>query len=807
MRRLLFYIIILGLILSFLSVSCGISNKNLTAVEGQLDLSNWDFVDQGIVELNGEWAFYWNQLYALKTLQQESDDQIIEFINIPGVWNGYSHVDKKLNGQGFATFHLNVKLNPDQEFQTLAIQVRDVSSAYRLWVNGKLLATNGVVGNNSQGSKPGFVTQVKSFIVKKNQLDFVLQVSNYSHRVGGVWNPILLGTESQIALSQNKKWGIDLVLVGGLIIMLIYHLINYFILRRNNAALYFSLLCLLISIRILFTGIGGRFFTYLFPDFPGQITYKIEVLILFLILPVLMRFMHHVLDWNKSLNFQKLIYGVSFILWLAVLFLPITYSSYLVIPFQILFLFVLLVVNKNLLKFIKKGSPEVWFIFIGFLFLSLTIASDILLTNRWIYSVNLTPFGLFLFALSLSFFMSFNFSNVYKKVESLVAELKKKNQKMQEVDKLKDVFLINTSHELQSPLNGIVGIAEALMNGNFGKLSDKTAENIALIKSSGLRLSELISDILDLVKLNQNELKIDLKPVAINLVVDIVCLFFKDQIEKKKLVITHNLSDQTPLVLADENRLHQIFYNLIGNAIKFTEEGSISIHAKEEDNFLIIQIKDTGIGIPEDKLESIFLPHEQINPKSSNNNSGNGLGLNIIRHLISLHNGSISVKSKLDQGATFIFKIPIVRESNLENQTESDNTEYNTARQNQPPVLNVNQLKTIDVNPSDTTRKILVVDDEMINLQVAVNHLSVENYNVTTALCGKDTLNILSTGKIPDLILLDIMMPGLTGFELCERIRLDFSPSELPIIILSVKNNISDLVQAFRLAACRTIRI
>lgn len=795
------YITIFAIIISVFVSSCGGSNEELTAVKGNLDLSTWDFEDQGIVELNGRWAFYWNQLLTLKTLQENTGDRTFEYIKIPGVWNGYPHAKIKLDGQGYATFHLKVKINPDYLYQTLAIQLRETSSAYRLWVNGKLLATNGTVGNNGHLSKPGFVTQVKSFVIDKNQLDFVLQVSNYSHRKGGAWNPILLGTESQIALSQNKKWGIDLFLFGSLIIMVLYHLIYYFILRRNIATLYFSLLCFLISIRILFAGIGGRFFTYLFPDFPGQTTYKIEVLVLFLALPLFIRFMHHILSLNKTPIFQKYAYGVSIILSIAVLILPMSYSSHLVIPFQILLFFILIVMTKDLLKAMIKGNPQVWFILVGFLFLSLTIANDILFSNRLIYSVYLTPLGLFLFALSLSFFMSFNFSNVYKRIESLSAELKEKNQKIQEIDKLKDDFLINTSHELQSPLNGIIGIAESLMNGTFGKLSDKMIKNIDLIRSSSLRLTTLVGDILDLAKLKQNELKVDLKPVAINSVVDIVCLFFRDPIKLKKLILTHDLSDQTPLVLADENRLQQIFYNLIDNAIKFTEAGSISIHAEEDGNFLQVQIKDTGIGIPEDKWNSVFHSYEQIHPESSFNFGGTGLGLSITSQLVSLHNGTISVQSVLGKGTTFIIKIPLLQESDLENQVEIPDIEINTALKSQPLVSNVTQLKTIETNPPCVTSNILVVDDEMINLQVAVNHLSVENYNVTTALCGSDALNMLSIGKIPDLILLDIMMPGLSGFELCEKIRVDFSPSELPIIILSAKNNISDMVQAFKLGA------
>jgi two-component system, sensor histidine kinase ChiS len=401
--------------------------------------------------------------------------------------------------------------------------------------------------------------------------------------------------------------------------------------------------------------------------------------------------------------------------------------------------------------------------------------------------------------LGLSAFFVFKNYKAHQEIEFLTEILKNKNEETNEINNFKDAFLINTSHELQTPLNGIIGISESLLKGNSGKLSDETAENIQLIKSSSLRLSNLIGDILDLAKLKQNELRVNLKPVAIKEIIDIVFLFFKEQAKNKNIDLRHELSDQIPLVMADENRLQQIFYNLIGNAIKFTEAGNILIRAQKQNDFLCIKIKDTGIGIPDDKLESIFQSYKQVDPMSTKATVGTGLGLSITRQLITLQNGKISVESVLGQGSTFTLLIPLSQELNTNKQSEDYEDDLNVVQQNYPNVSVISPPKLVDKNVVGINREILIVDDEPINLQVASNHLVPEHYDVTTAECGSDALNIISVRNPPDLILLDIMMPGIDGFEVCKKIRAEYSPSQLPIIILSVKNSVSDLVQAFKL--------
>src|SRR5699024_4744714 len=175
----------------------------------------------------------------------------------------------------------------------------------------------------------------------------------------------------------------------------------------------------------------------------------------------------------------------------------------------------------------------------------------------------------------------------------------------------KNEFLAITSHELRTPLYGMIGIAESLRDGVAGPMKPKVNQQLAMIIASGKRLTELVNDILDFSKLKYQSLNLHVKPVHVNSILQIVLAILNPLLRDKPIMITNRIDDTFPAVLADENRLQQIFYNLLDNAIKFTDKGSITIDAFIENDFLNIKIIDTGSGIPEEQIETIFKPFQQ----------------------------------------------------------------------------------------------------------------------------------------------------------------------------------------------------
>jgi two-component system sensor histidine kinase ChiS len=430
------------------------------------------------------------------------------------------------------------------------------------------------------------------------------------------------------------------------------------------------------------------------------------------------------------------------------------------------------------------------------------------------------------------------------------------------VEQLKDEFLANTSHELRTPLNGIIGLAESLIEGATGPLPAVTTGNLAMIAASGRRLASLIDDILDFSKLKHQELALQIRPVGMRELTEVVLTLSKPLVQGKPVALVNEIALDVPLVQADENRMQQILYNLIGNAIKFTPEGSVTVSARvvtgdrlwddltrspewlshhprpqlppsgadenlSDQGYLVIEVADTGIGIPGDRLSRIFDSFEQSDGSTAREYGGTGLGLAVTRQLVALHGGQLQVRSRLGTGTVFSVALRLAETAIAPAPSPAAPALALDSRAAAPqdgaspaiappspaavprPLPQSGLLNSLILPPaqspsgSDAHRdqiKILIVDDEPVNRQVLVNYLSLHDYAIHEATNGTEALAIVERHH-PDLILLDVMMPKLTGYEVCRRLRLHYSASELPVVLLTAKNQIADLVAGLEAGA------
>lgn len=367
-------------------------------------------------------------------------------------------------------------------------------------------------------------------------------------------------------------------------------------------------------------------------------------------------------------------------------------------------------------------------------------------------------------------------------------ELEFKNTQLQRLDQIKDEFLANTSHELRTPLNGIIGIAESLLDGAAGELNDRQKANLSMVVSSGMRLANLVNDILDFAKLKNRDIELQKQPVDFRQITEIVLRVCRPLVASQSLELNNAIPEELVAVEGDENRLQQIMYNLVGNAIKFTESGAVTVSAIALDGMVEVTVADTGIGISPDKFGDIFKSFEQVDASVSREYGGTGLGLSITKQLVELHGGTIRVESELTQGSRFIFTLPM--SSQPPNRTLDLSQAVARMRENESPPPEL--LAPIVQSKGQLT--ILVVDDEPINLQVVANHLSLQNYGIVQASSGIEALEKIHNGLRPDLILLDIMMPKMSGYQVCQKIREQFPASEMPVVMLTAKNQVSNLV-------------
>ena len=398
---------------------------------------------------------------------------------------------------------------------------------------------------------------------------------------------------------------------------------------------------------------------------------------------------------------------------------------------------------------------------------------------------------------------------------SYLQQMKKQNERLRELDRLKDDFLSNTSHELRTPLNGIIGLTDSMLGGAAGELPDKARDNLMMISLSGRRLSNLINDLLDFSKLKHNNLSLHLKPVELAVMAEVVLALLKPLVGDKKVVLQSRIPNNLPPVEADENRLQQILYNLLGNAVKFTDAGVVEITAHVENEEVVVTVADTGIGIPEDKHDSIFNAFEQADGSATRTYSGTGLGLSITKRLVELHKGKIWLESAPGEGTLMYFTLPIsqgtaqtdmpmllqeISSTFAEREAESQRESSDVAEiEELIAVVESGSAQAANIGEADSAKlesqlHVLIVDDEPVNLQVLENLLLMEKYLVTKANDGLQALDIMRNGPRFSLILMDVMMPKMSGFEVCRIIRKTWPASELPVIMLTAKNQISDLV-------------
>lgn len=363
---------------------------------------------------------------------------------------------------------------------------------------------------------------------------------------------------------------------------------------------------------------------------------------------------------------------------------------------------------------------------------------------------------------------------------------------LKKADELKDEFLAVTSHELRTPLYGIIGIAESLRDGVTGPISKDMDTQLAMISTSGKRLTSLVDEILDYSKLRHESLELQLKPVYINGVVHLVLAMSKALLKQKPIRLINKIDHPLPPIYADENRLQQILANLIDNAIKYTERGEIIISAFANETHLKISITDTGRGISEEDLRLIFNPFQQGEASLERGSTGVGIGLNITKRLVDLHDGHITVQSKVGLGSTFSVTFPLYED--LEWKIKGSDPHVEVAADE--------ELELLYTKPKRMKDKvtILIADDEVVNVQVLMNQLSLNGYEVLTAMRGEEVFRIIEEYEV-DLLILDIMMPGMSGYEVCQRLRKKYSLMELPILMLTAMNQLQDKLISFEAGA------
>ncbi len=725
------------------------------AVKGVIDLSDIDFRQEKVVELDGEWFFYWRDLIPPDQVNTDSAAPLVDF---PHLWNE----DPELSSYGYATYAVRIiKLN-DQP--SLAISIPDLYTAYTLYINGEVISRNGQVATNREAYTPFWLPRTVSIDhLQSDTLQVVLHVSNFRHSKGGIRLPIKLGMEDFLERERTIEIGYTLLLTGCLFMIGLFFMGLYLFGRHELPMFYFAFVCFLFSYRIFGTGLYPLH--YLFPDLPWILTIKAEYFSLYFTAALFCIFVHKLYPQEASRKFIYIFAGIFGAFSFVTIFFPPFYFTAILNLFFASIPVALAYITWVYIKAAFKKREGAWFalasvvivftVFMHNLLEYLTILQESLLLNF---------VGFFSFFFLQSLILSYRFTN----------SLSRARIKAEEAARAKSQFLSTMSHEIRTPLNAVIGLSDLLLESKSEQEKQEFAQNI---KQSGENLLEIINNILDYSKLESAGIKSDFQPVNLRKATGEILNMLSPLSAGKNLPVSLEISEDLPAwVLTDQTQLKQILINLIGNAIKFTSEGKISIlirpmESSQKHGNLLFKISDTGTGISKKDAHRLFRSFTQVDSSRTRKHGGTGLGLVISKKLVEALGGDIWFESEAGKGTTFYFTI------------EAKETKPPKHDQQEDVIKSADQNKETDL----TELRILVVEDNLMNQKVVTSILNKSDLHPDIATNGKEALELLNT-KSYDLVFMDMEMPVMDGIEATLQIRETLPQRNQPIIIAMTAN-------------------
>ncbi|RKP56982.1 hypothetical protein D7Z26_03060 [Cohnella endophytica] len=651
------------------------------ASDGQIDLTDWSWTEDGVIPLDGEWSFDWFR----STTGNEAAEPIPTTLEVPGTWgnvragNGMSLVD-----QGYGVYRLTILHRAQRDM--MAIRLPNISTAYELFIDGNSVLSRGRPGLSAGISAPRQLPATVYFNARDTRTDIQLTVSNFDHRRGGIRTEIVLGDSDHIQSLHTRKVAQELIVLGCLIMIGFYHL-GLFLLRRQEIAnLMFALLCLFVGMR---TGLIGEGFIVQWLE-PLNWTSAIRLEYIAFVMS----------GWSGFGYFRAMYPGEIKRVWFrissvcaalliacVIVVKPLHFTSW-ILAFQTYVLFFSAVVLAGLVVSARRSREGARLALIGVAGLVLTVVNDMLFYNGWWRSIDLVPFGLLFLIVMNSFIISLRFSMTYERAERMSTELIGWNSSLEEkiaerteelqrsnatladakldlerMEQSRTQLVSNISHDLRTPITLLQGYLEALRDNVISEPAqrDYTIRSM-LSKVEGL--NSLIQDLFELSVLEARKVELSMEDIPLAGWKERLTEQYGLEMETKGISFVCTLSDDCPedlKVVIDIRRMDRVFANLLYNALRYTPDGGairISMKASADTREVEVTVTDSGAGIASEDLPYIFDRFYKKDKSRHSSSGGSGLGLSIAKEIVELHGGRITAHNPPDGGCEFRIVLP-----------------------------------------------------------------------------------------------------------------------------------------------------
>ena len=684
-----------------LFISCNkISHSSdLNIKNGILQATDFNFENNGLIRLEGNVEFYWKKL--LEPSDFSSNDKPVSdgYIKIPGVWNGFKVSDTVLRGEGYATCRFLIKVNKDDWY---GIKIKEFDCAYKIWVEGHLVDSVGKAGTNYQSTTPGWQRKEIYFNSNGKEIEVIIQIANFHHRLGGPEDIMLFGLGKDIYGYKQLLFGLDIFLFGVLLIMCVFHFFIYLFRKKEITVLLFSLLCFFMVLRLITT--SEKIITGILPSINWDFAVRIEYISCTLLLPLFLGFIYTYYPKDFSKTVLKIISIIAAIFTIFYTVTPVKIFSYTPLYYLVLiaacgiYLLAGLIVAQ-----IKKRDNALVFLS-GYLFFLVTLTNDILYYNKIINTSFLMPYGLSAMVFSQAYAISRRLFIAFNEVENLTEKVDKYTRELEEIVKERTSEIDQQKEEIELQADALVRINDELIDlANFketmtnmvvhdmknllnniillSEVNEKESKSdylgpMRVINQSARQILNLVLNILDIQRFEEAKLILKPQKTTIYNIINNATKSVEISAFQKNLTIENKCSKEIMLNV-DAELIERVFINLLSNAIRFSGMNSkVTVKCQPFDNSVKCSVIDEGKGIPPELTNLVFEKFKSLGKEEMGKVKSSGLGLTFCKLAVEAHKGEIGIESLLNKGTEIWFTLPVGKSAEVNIIDENKTAEY-----------------------------------------------------------------------------------------------------------------------------------